>query len=155
MAFKTNIETPEAEAARMAQSPEGSTNHALSSMPVNILGDIQDLMIEVPKFTGDRDQSIVVVPFESHGYGAPADPTQPRLRYNRSWSCIVVASEDPRYPVGGYRVTYPEYQLRRGTQRTLRSAIEEALEQPLTIESATAAGLLGGIEPAAAPLEVQ
>jgi len=143
MAFKTNRETPEAEAARLAEAPEGSTNHALSSMTVNIHGNIQDLMIEVPHLTGDPKHTIVVVPFQSHHYGAPEDAAQPRRRYNRSWDCIVVASDHPSYPVGGYRISMPEYQLRRGTQRTLRSAIEEALAQPLTIESATKAGLIG------------
>lgn len=142
MAFKTNRETPEAEAARLAEAPEGSTNHALSSMPVNIHGNIRDLMIELPQLAGDPEHSIVVVPFDSYRYNGENEPPLPRRRYNSGWHCIVIASDHPSYPVGGHRVCLPEYQLRRGTQRTLRSAIEEALAQPLTIESATKAGLL-------------
>lgn len=155
MAFKTRFETAEAEAARLAQAPEGSTNHALSSMPVTIHGNIQDLLIEVPSFAGDPKHAIVVVPFESHGYGPQGDSSLPWKRYNRSWDCIVVASDHPSYPVGGYRISMPEYQLRRGTQRTLRSAIEEALAQPMTIESAIRAGLLGTPELAAAAADPQ
>ena len=123
MAFKSSpsLETPEAEAARLAQSPEGSTNHALSSMPVNIHGSIQDLMIEPPSFAGDPEHTIVVVPFESYHHGGT---TLPRRRYNASWTCIVVASDHPSYPVGGYRIVLPEYQLRRGTLRTLKPAAQ-------------------------------
>lgn len=150
MAFKTTLETPEAEAARLAESPEGSTNHALSSMPVNIHGRIQDLMIELPSFEGDPKHTVVVVPFYSDHYGNLDEPPLPRRRYNFAWTCIVVASDDPRCKAAGHRVSIPEYQLRRGTIRTLRPAIEEALEQPLTIESATKAGLLGTPAPAAA-----
>lgn len=119
MAFKTNFETHEAEAARLAQAPVGSTNHALSQMPVNIHPHIQDLMIELPSFIGDPKHTIVVVPFDSHHYGSQADSTLPRRRYNRSWDCIVVASNHPQVPVGGHRISLPEYQLVRGTQRTL------------------------------------
>jgi hypothetical protein len=153
--FKSSFETPEAEAVRLAQSPEGSTNHALSAMPVNIHGNIQDLLIEVPSFVDDPKHTIVVVPFDSYHYGGHDDPTLPRRRYNFGWSCIVVASDHPSYPVGGHRISLPEYQLRRGTLRTLRSAIEEALQNPLTIESAVKAGLLGTPEPSTAPDDVQ
>jgi hypothetical protein len=143
MAFRTRLETAEAEAARLAQSPEGSTNHALSSMPVNIRGNIQDLMIEVPSFTDDPKHTIVVVPFESYRYNGENDATLPLRRYNFGWRCIVVASDHPSYPVGGYRVSLPEYQLRRGTLRTLLPAAEE----PLTIQKAIDTGLLTVREP--------
>lgn len=123
MAFKTNLETPEAEAARLAQAPEGSTNHALSSMPVTMHGNIQDLLIELPSFEGDPQHTIVVVPFDCYRYGAEDDPTLPRRRYNNGWSCIVVASDHPSYPVGGHRISLPEYQLRRGILRTLIPAV--------------------------------
>lgn len=126
MAFKSSpsLETPEAEAARLAQSPEGSTNHALSAMPVTIHGDIRDVMIELPSFKGDPAHTIVVVPFDSYHYGARDEATLPRRRYNYGWTCIVVASDHPSYPVGGYRIVLPEYQLRRGTLRTLEPAAQ-------------------------------
>lgn len=119
MAFKTNLEAPEAEVARLAQSPVGSTNHALSQMPVNIRQRIQDLMIELPHFDGDPKHTIVVVPTESRPYAREDQEVLPRRRHNRSWTCIVVASDHPSYPVGGYRLSLPEYQLVRGTLRTL------------------------------------
>lgn len=40
---------------------------------------------------------------------------KPRKRYQRSWDCIVVASNDPRIPVGGHRISLPEFKLVRGT----------------------------------------
>lgn len=119
MAFKTNRETPEAEAARLAQSPEGSQTHRLSLMPVNILGDVQDMLIELPRFGDEPDHTVVVVPIESHLFSGFDPEELPRRRYQYSWSCIVVASNHPSYPVGGYRLSIPEYQLRRGVQRTL------------------------------------
>lgn len=42
------IETEEQERARLAEAPEGSTAHALSQLPVNITGWVQDLLIELP-----------------------------------------------------------------------------------------------------------
>lgn len=117
--FTSILEAPEAEVARLAQSPVGSTNHALSQMPVNIRQHVQDLMIQVPHFEDDPKYTIVVVPFESHPYAAEDPDALPRRRHNRSWTCIVIASDHPSYPVGSWRVTFPEYQLVRGTLRTL------------------------------------
>jgi hypothetical protein len=125
MAFKTRFETAEAEAARLAQSPEGSTNHALSSMPVNIHGNIRDgMLIQVPALPGEdpTTHSYVVIPITAHPLSRWVEPELdplPRRRYNRSWDCIVVASNNPRVLVSGYRVNLPEYQLVRGTLRTL------------------------------------
>lgn len=118
--FKTLLEAPEVEAARLAQSPAGSTNHALSQLPVNIHQFVQDLLIELPSFEGDPRHTMVVVPSESHKLSGSQDPAvKPMRRYPRSWDCIVVASNHPSYPVGGHRITVPECQLVRGTLRTL------------------------------------
>lgn len=108
MAFKIYFETHEAEAARLAQSPEGSTNHALAALPVNSIGGIQDLMIELPDLDGDG-RKLVVVPTERHPI-AKRDYADGELhrRYDFSWTCIVVASTHPSYPVGGWRVSFPE-----------------------------------------------
>ena len=125
MAFKTNMETPEAEAARLAEAPEGSINHALSSMPVNIRGIIKDgMLIQLPALPGEdpATHSYVVTPITAHPLSRWVEPELdplPRRRYNLSWDCIVVASNHPRVPVGGHRVNIPEYQLVRGTLRTL------------------------------------
>ena len=119
MAFKSLFETHEAEAARLAKSPEGSTNHALSQLPVNIKGNIQDLLIELPDLDhGNR--KLVVMPTERHAISNREYTTgEPRRRYDFSWTCIVVASTHPDYPVGCWRLSFPEHQLKRGTQRTL------------------------------------
>lgn len=117
--FKTSIETPEAEIARLAENPVGSQNHGLSQMPVKIPVPIQDLLIELPSFGDEQQHRIVVVPMTSHRLSGQEPGERPFRRYNRSWDCIVVASSHPSYPVGGYRISVPEYQLVRGTQCTL------------------------------------
>lgn len=121
MAFKlcSKLETPEAEAARLAQSEEGSTHHRLSRMPVNIHGDFEGILIELPRFGDEPDHTVVVLPIESHRLSGFDPEELPRRRYQNSWTCIVVASNRPNCQVGGYRVSIPEYQLRRGVQRTL------------------------------------
>jgi hypothetical protein len=157
MAFKTRFETAEAEAARLAEAPEGSTNHALSSMPVNIISITDGMLIQVPAFA-DEDpttHSYVVIPITAHPLTRWIEPEMdplPRRRYNRSWDCIVVASNHPRVPVGGHRVNIPEYQLVRGTLRTLTLPGDPAPleERPLTIQNALDAGLLTAREPIAA-----
>ncbi|MET3172980.1 UNVERIFIED_ORG: hypothetical protein ABIB52_000808 [Arthrobacter sp. UYCu721] len=118
--FKTLIEAHEAEVTRLAQAPAGSTSHALSQLPVNIRGNVQDLLIELPSLAGDPQHTIVVVPTESHRYSRGEETeTLPRRRYDSTWTCIVVASDHASYPVQGYRITVPEHQLVRGTLRTL------------------------------------
>ena len=88
-------------------------------LPVNIKGNIQDLLIELPDLDhGNR--KLVVVPTERHAISNREYTTgEPRRRYDFSWTCIVVASTHPDYPVGCWRLSFPEYQLKRGTQRTL------------------------------------
>lgn len=121
MAFKfsSKLETPEAEAARLAESPEGSQNHRLSRMPVTIHGDFEGVLIELPRFGDEPDYTVVVLPIESHRFSGFDPEELPRRRYQYSWACITVASNNPRVPVGGNRLSIPEYQLRRGVQRTL------------------------------------
>ena len=116
--FKSRFETPEAEVARMAQSPVGSANHALSQMPVNIHQYVKDQLIELPNLRGDQVFTIVVVPIEGHRV-TPQDSELPLKRYLSAWTCVVVASDHPSYPIGGHRVSIPEHQLVRGTKRYL------------------------------------
>lgn len=120
MAFKSFFEEPEAEVARLAQAPVGSKAHTLSTLPVNIRGDLTDLMIELPKDTF-HDHTIVVVPWERY----PLTETErnepfPRRRYRSTWRCIVVASNHPSYPVAGHRLAVSEDELVRGTLRTFQ-----------------------------------
>ncbi|ROR76108.1 hypothetical protein SAMN06295974_3744 [Plantibacter flavus] len=118
--FKTLFEDPAEEVARLAAAPVGSTNHALSQLPVNILGPIQDLMIQLPDLGDDLPsfRAMVVVPYESYSHSRGEDRVFPVKRHNSSWTCIVVASSHPSYPVGGHRIIVPEAQLVRGTVRT-------------------------------------
>ncbi|MDP9904696.1 hypothetical protein [Arthrobacter bambusae] len=119
MAFKSILETDEAEAARLAESPEGSTNHVLAQLPVNIRGNVQNLLIELPDLDGDG-RKLVVVPTESHRIGTHEYARgEIRKRYQSTWTCIVVASTNPTYQVGCWPISVPEYQLVRGTQRTI------------------------------------
>ena len=125
MAFKSFYETPEAEAVRLAESPEGSIYHALSQLPVNISGNVQNMLIELPGLDADQQddpqRKLVVVPLESHYTGPRAyHPGERHRRYQWSWECVVVASTHPDYPVGCWRISVPECQLVRGTQHTIK-----------------------------------
>lgn len=113
------IETEEQERERLAQAPEGSLNHELSKLPVTITGWLQDLLIELPwKATERGEHRVVVVPIEYHGETCPAGEQEqlPRKRHAGWWTCAVVASDHPSYPVGGHRLSIPTAELVRGTQ---------------------------------------
>lgn len=119
MSLTSMFETPEAEAARLAQSPVGSRNHTLSTMPVNIHEWVQDLMIELPRLGHENQHRVVVVPSESRGGSERVNADGTWQLHTGSWTCIVIASDHPNYPVGGHRIIVPEHQLVRGIRRTL------------------------------------
>ena len=134
MAFKDLFETDEQEAARLATAPEGSTYHSLSSLPVNIRQFAEDLLIELPRTAhGFADAEgnparVVVVPFrydpasrEKDADGNPVEREKP-LRHDGSFGCIIVESGDPRYPVGGHRISVSCAELRRGKIVTIAPA---------------------------------
>ncbi|WP_340375867.1 hypothetical protein U5640_12360 [Streptomyces sp. SS7] len=113
------IETAEQEQARLAQAPEGSTNHYLSTLPVTIEGWPKDLVVELPWQQPRTDQSyrVVVVPIEFRKDPLPdgvEEEPLPRKRHSGSWTCAVVYSDHPSYPVGGYRIVVPAAELARG-----------------------------------------
>lgn len=105
------LETPEQEVARLAAAPEGSRSHFLSGLPVQVTGVPRGSLIELPAQFPEKGR-VVVVAYREHPY-APIDDG-PRLRHHASWDVIVVASTDPRYPVGGFDLTISEAELVRG-----------------------------------------
>lgn len=111
-------EDPELEVARLAAAPVGSTNHRLSTLPVNLEGPLDDLVIELPDLYPGSNRRMVVVPFKRTGNGTEAGEEMPFRRHAGYWGCIVVASNDPSYQVGGHRLDISEAELVRGTLRT-------------------------------------
>lgn len=111
-------EDAELEVARLAAAPKGSTNHRLSTLPVNIEGPLDDLVIELPDLDPGTNRRVVVVPFKRTGNGTHAGEQMPFRRHAGHWGCIVVASNDPSYKVGGHRLDISEHELVRGTLRT-------------------------------------
>lgn len=112
------IETEEQERARLAQAPEGSLNHYLSTLPVTIDGWPKDLLVELPwQQRTDQAHRVVVVPIEFRTdalpEGADEEPL-PRKLHSGSWLCAVVFSNHPDYPVGGFRIDVPDAQIARG-----------------------------------------
>ncbi|MBK3584122.1 hypothetical protein JHN49_10425 [Streptomyces sp. MBT57] len=112
------IETEEQERARLAQAPEGSLNHYLSTLPVTIDEWPKDLLVELPwQQRTDRAHRVVVVPIEFRKdalpEGADEEPL-PRKLHSGSWLCAVVFSNHPDYPVGGFRIDVPDAQIARG-----------------------------------------
>ncbi|MFD4577411.1 hypothetical protein ACFWNK_34095 [Streptomyces sp. NPDC058417] len=112
------IETEQQERARLAQAPEGSTNHYLSTLPVTIEEWPKDLLIELPwePPRTDRPYRVVVVPIEFRKdllpEGVEEEPL-PRKRHSGSWTCAVVFSDHPIYPVGGFRIDVPAAEIAR------------------------------------------
>lgn len=119
MAFKSLFEPAEDEVARLAQAPEGSTNHSLSKLPVTIRHWPQDLLIELPWAAIERSpHRIVVVPIQYHKESGSEEREQgqPIRRHAGSWDCVVVYSEHPSYPVGGYHLSISAAEIARGTK---------------------------------------
>ncbi|MDP9903198.1 hypothetical protein [Arthrobacter bambusae] len=131
-------ETSEEERARLAKSPPGSMNHGLSQLPVNVLQDLEGAVVKLPRVPDVngtlQEHSIIVAPVkvsrsgEAERQARETRGEKPHPLYDGWWECIVVASNDPRYPVGGYRVSIPEAELRRGT------SMAEVLGQELVRE---------------------
>lgn len=118
------VETEEQERERLAQSPEGSSNHHLSTLPITIAEWPQDLLIELPwelPRTGESHR-VVVVPIDYRKDILPEGVEQeplPRKRNAGSWTCAVVSSNHPSYPVGGYRIVISSAELARGKKLSI------------------------------------
>ncbi|MFC8125468.1 hypothetical protein [Streptomyces sp. NPDC057302] len=125
------IETEEQEQARLAQAPDGSLNHYLSTLPVTIEEWPKDLLVELPwapPHTG-RPYRVVAVPIEFRGDALPEGVEEeplPRKRHSGSWTCAVVYSNHPSYPVGGYRIVVPAAELARGRRIDLAGVSAQA-----------------------------
>ena len=118
------VETSEQERDRLAQAPDGSINHFLSALPVTIPGWPLDLLIELPWIAPrtDRKYRVVVVPIEYQRDSLPDGVDQeplPRKRNPGSWTCAVVSSDHPSYPVGGHRIVVTGAELARGKRISL------------------------------------
>ncbi|MEV7870103.1 hypothetical protein AB0P17_29345 [Streptomyces sp. NPDC088124] len=125
------IETEEQERARLAQAPEGSLNHYLSTLPVTIEGWPKDLVVELPWPQPRTDQSyrVVVVPIEFRKDALPdgvEEEPVPRKRHSGSWMCAVVFSTHPSCAAGGFRVDVPAAEIARGRKVDLAGALAQA-----------------------------
>jgi hypothetical protein len=125
------IETAEQERARLAQAPEGSLNHYLATLPVTIKEWPGDLLVELLWEPPRTNQSyrIVVVPIEFRKDALPdgvKEESVPRKRHSGSWTCAVVFSTHPSYPVGGYRIVVPAAELARGRKVDLAGVPAQA-----------------------------
>jgi hypothetical protein len=116
------IETLEQERERLEQSPPGSLNHSLSALPVTIEEWPQDLVIELPWRATERgEHRVVVVPIDYHGEASSAGEEEalPHKRHSGWWTCAVVASDHPSYPVGGHRLSISAAEIARGARIAL------------------------------------
>ncbi|WP_329142919.1 hypothetical protein OIU91_04465 [Streptomyces sp. NBC_01456] len=125
------IETEEQERARLAQAPEGSLNHYLSTLPVTIDEWPKDLLVELPWEPPLTSQSyrVVVVPIEFRKDALPEGVEEeplPRKRHSGSWMCAVVFSDHPSYPVGGFRIDVPAAEIARGRKVDLAGVPAQA-----------------------------
>lgn len=119
MAFHAlfNVETEEEERERLASAPVGSTSHFLSTLPVTIPEWPEGLVIELPSMAFDDRPAhrIVVVPVKFRPEPRESSPQADlRRRFPGAWTCIVVGSDHPSYPVGGHQLSVGSEQLARG-----------------------------------------
>ncbi|MFE5859780.1 hypothetical protein [Streptomyces virginiae] len=122
------IETEEQERTRLAQAPEGSLNHYLSTLPETIDEWPKDLLVELPWQQPRTDQAyrIVVVPIEFRADALPEGVEEkclPRRRHAGSWMCAVVFSTHPSYPVSGFRIDVPAAEIARGRKVDLATVL--------------------------------
>lgn len=111
------VETEEQEQARLAQAPEGSIRNALSKLPVTIREWPEGLVVELPfAQTGRTAHRVIVVPvtFSRDNLDPDPDAPAPRGRNSGWWECVVIASDHPSYPVGGYQLAIPAAEIARG-----------------------------------------
>ncbi|MER6520027.1 hypothetical protein ABT246_24630 [Streptomyces sp. NPDC001553] len=130
MGFLSRIdftESEEQERARLAQAPEGSLNHCLSTLPVIINEWPKDLLVELPWQQPRTDQAyrFVVVPIEFRNDALPegVEEPLPRKRHPGTWMCAVVFSDHPSYPVGGFRIDVLAAEIARGRKVDLAAAL--------------------------------
>lgn len=131
MAFleKKIFETLEEEQARLAQYPENSQPYLLSKYPVNIPYIHEGLLIRLPR-TLDSDPHITVVPVKPRPESSPERGVNGKFqRHSGTWEVMVVASDHPSYPVGGYRIIVPNYELVRGERVTIDTVPQDTVEQ--------------------------
>lgn len=114
MAFKTTVESFEQEQARLAEAPEGSKAHFWSTLPQTVTGSPEGLALRLPTMFPEKGR-IVVVPL-TYTETSPRTPRaegEPVRRRDGSWDCIVIASTDKRYAVGGWHLSIPHVELIR------------------------------------------
>lgn len=100
----------------LSQSPRGSKNYWLSTLPVTFRGHPQGKPLLLPPVDG-CDRTVVVVPIAS----TPDGTTQ----HHGRWDCVVIQSNDSRYHVGGLNCSVSNAEIRRGRQVTLNFKHEE------------------------------
>lgn len=133
MAFKSIklFESFEDEQARLTKAPEGSAARFWSTLPERITGWPRGVVVALPNQHDSK--SVVVVPVEyspSHHEQEqrelPVEEREagPLRRPDGSWKCIVLASDDPRYPLGGHDLSIPHVEIIRGVPLTERQLLD-------------------------------
>ncbi|MEU7156054.1 hypothetical protein AB0A98_06365 [Streptomyces chrestomyceticus] len=125
------IETEDQERARLAQAPEDSLNHYLSTLPVTIDEWPKDLLVRLPWQPPRTDQAyrVIVVPIDFRKDALPEGVEEeplPRKRHSGSWMCAVVFSDHPSYPAGGFRIDVTATEIARGRKIDLSATLAQA-----------------------------
>lgn len=112
MAFTSpfTYETEAQEAARLAESPAGSDNHDMSSLPVMIPRITLGMLIERPRRDGVRIIGVVtnINSTLRRGFGSAEEP----LQRSSGIDVLVVHSTHDSYPPG-QGITFSEPEARR------------------------------------------
>lgn len=109
------FETDEQEAARLAASQPGSKNHLLSQLPITLQEDPTGLLLKLPSNAWSQYHLIVFVNEREPRRRTVLNEEGLRERRD-TFETVVVASNHPDYPVGGYRLMVGHTELRRSTK---------------------------------------
>lgn len=113
-------ETLEQSEARLAESPEGSTFHQLSKLPVTIDNISMGQIIEVPQSILGESGTLIVTPLRRHARPQPKEGLW--FQNHATWDCQVIGGENICYPPGFRDISLDEAALVRGIQIILTSA---------------------------------
>lgn len=109
------VETDQEETERLSQAQPTSINGMLAQLPVTMREHPQGKPVLLPRL-GANKRTMVVLPTTFHRSSSheARKARGEKSLHDGVWYCVVIQSDDPHYPVGGYDIVVSQSELRRG-----------------------------------------